>query len=172
MSASTSAVQQLITSTAQAYGVSPALALAVAQQESGFNQSAVGSSGEIGVFQLMPGTAAGLGVDPANLQQNVQGGVAYLAQLLSQFGGNTALALAAYNAGPGAASSGNIPASTQSYVSSVLANAGGSPVSDVSSDSTALADASSSPGDLDLTDPTTLLVLAGVGVLAWWMFSS
>ncbi|HVA01303.1 MAG TPA: lytic transglycosylase domain-containing protein [Terriglobia bacterium] len=121
-------IQQQIVNEANAQGVPSNYMLAIANQESGFNQAAVGSSGEIGVFQLMPGTAASLGVtNPADLSQNIYGGVAYFKQMLNQFGGNPALAAAAYNAGPGAVSSGNIPSSTQSYVSRFLAAVGLSP---------------------------------------------
>lgn len=121
----TSSVQSLITQTAAANGVDPALALAVANQESGFNQSAVSSSGAIGVFQLMPGTAAGLGVDPTDLASNIQGGIQYLAQMLNQFGQNVTLALAAYNAGPGNVNKyGGVPpfSETQNYVASITAS--------------------------------------------------
>lgn len=121
----TSSVQQQITNTANSLGVDPALALAIANQESGFKQSAIGSKGEIGVFQLMPGTAADLGVNPSDLSQNITGGITYLKQLLGMFGGNTSLAVAAYNAGPGNVSKGIIPASTQSYVSNILQAIGG-----------------------------------------------
>lgn len=120
---STADVKAQISATASAAGVPPSIALAVAQQESSFNQSARGAAGEIGVFQLMPGTAASLGVNPTDLTQNIQGGVNYLAQMYAQFG-DWPTALAAYNAGPGNVSKGIIPASTQSYVSSILANAG------------------------------------------------
>jgi Transglycosylase SLT domain len=140
-----STIPQLIIAAAQAQGVDPALALEVAQVESGMNQSAVSSAGAIGVFQLMRTTAAGLGVDPTDLQQNIQGGVRYLAMMLAQFGDPTA-ALAAYNWGPAnvqAAIAANgtdfsisaapgapsmpawlatAPAETQNYVTKILAN--------------------------------------------------
>lgn len=112
-------VQDLITATALRYGVDPALALSLAQRESQFQQSARGTSGEVGVFQLMPATAAGLQVDPYDLRQNVEGGIRYLAQQLARFG-DTGLALAAYNAGPGTVSGGVIPSSTRRYVSDIL----------------------------------------------------
>lgn len=118
-----STIQDQITATAIAKGVDPSLALAVANQESGFNQNAVSGAGAIGVFQLMPATAAGLGVDPNSLQGNIDGGVSYLAQLLNQYGGNQTLALAAYNAGPGnVAKYGGVPPfpETQNYVASIL----------------------------------------------------
>jgi soluble lytic murein transglycosylase-like protein len=122
----TSDIQNLITQYASAAGVPPAVALAVATQESGGNQYksngslVTGSSGEIGIFQLMPATAAQLGVDPTDANQNIQGGVSYLAQLYAQFG-DWKSAIAAYNAGPGRVASGNIPSSTQGYVASVTA---------------------------------------------------
>lgn len=112
-------IRSLIVATASKYGVPSTIALAVAQQESGYDQGAIGSSGEVGVFQLMPGTAAELGVDPYNLQQNINGGLAYLSQQYQTFG-SWDLALAAYNAGPGSVTAGRIPATTRSYVSSVL----------------------------------------------------
>ena len=75
LGSATSSIQSLITSVANQFGVPPSIALAVAQKESGFNQAAVGAAGELGVMQLMPATAAGLGVDPSDLTQNVTGGV-------------------------------------------------------------------------------------------------
>lgn len=124
---------QQIQASAQAVGLDPAIAVQVARQESGLNQDARGAAGEIGIFQLMPATAADLGVNPYDWIQNIQGGVRYLKQLLNQFQGNLAQALAAYNAGPGrvgnAVESGSgwfaqIPATTQSYVSKILAALG------------------------------------------------
>jgi soluble lytic murein transglycosylase-like protein len=122
-------IQDQITAAANSAGVPAWLALAIAQRESGFNNSAVGSSGEIGIFQLMPSTAAQLGVDPTDPTQNIAGGVAYIAQLLRTFGGDTQKAAAAFNCGPtcvaNAVSSGGagwaalIPSSTQSYVAAV-----------------------------------------------------
>ncbi len=114
-----SEIQSLIVGSASNYGVPPSIALAVAQQESGYDQGAIGSSGEVGVFQLMPGTAAELGVNPYNLSENVNGGLAYLSQQYQRFG-SWDMALAAYNAGPGRVASGNVPASTRSYVSNIL----------------------------------------------------
>ena len=112
-------VQDQIAAAALRYGVDPALALAVARQESGFNQAARGSSGEVGIFQLMPGTASDLGVNPYNEAQNIDGGVRYLSTQLSRFGSEE-MALAAYNCGPTCAASGAVPSSTQRYVQSVL----------------------------------------------------
>jgi cell wall-associated NlpC family hydrolase len=105
-------------------GVSPSLLAAVAWQESDFNASARSSAGALGIAQLMPATAAGLGVNALDPQQALVGAGKYLKDQLNTFGGNTSLALAAYNAGPGAVQRyGGIPpyAETQSYVKSVLA---------------------------------------------------
>src|SRR5579862_2620680 len=97
----TLSIDQMIRNTAVAAGVPPDLAVQVATQESGLNPDALGSKGELGLFQLMPSTAAQLGVaDPLDPIQNAQGGVAYLAELFNQFG-DWATALTAYNWGPG-----------------------------------------------------------------------
>lgn len=122
-------VQATITAAAAQYGVPASLALAVAQQESGFNQNAVSSAGAIGIFQLMPATAAQLGVNPYDVTQNIQGGVRYLGMLLSEFGDPTA-AVAAYDWGPGNVSKAisslgpnwlaSAPTETQNYVDSIL----------------------------------------------------
>jgi soluble lytic murein transglycosylase-like protein len=116
-----------ITAAAQANGLDPALLAGLIKQESGFNPSAGSGAGARGLTQLMPATAAGLGVsnvlDPV---QSINGGAKYLKQQLEAFGGDTVKALAAYNAGPGAVQRfGGIPpyAETQNYVRIVQANA-------------------------------------------------
>ena len=113
----------LIEAAARKYKVDPKLVAAVAEVESNGNQDAVSSVGAIGVMQLMPDTAASLGVDPYNKQQNIEGGAKYLRQMLDTFGGDLKKAVAAYNAGPGAVKDyGGVPPykETQNYVSKVL----------------------------------------------------
>lgn len=85
---------------ARELGIPEAIALAVAQFESGFNPNAISSAGAIGIMQLMPGTAESLGVDPYNWRENVQGGIRYLRTQFRTFG-NWQDAYAAYNFGPG-----------------------------------------------------------------------
>lgn len=101
-----------------------ALLTKLANQESGFKQSAVSPKGAIGVMQLMPQTAQELGVDPTDLEQNVRGGVRYWAKQLKFFNGDTKLATAAYNSGAGnVIKAGNqVPnfKETQNYVSSIV----------------------------------------------------
>ena len=116
-----------ITAAAKKYGLDPALLAGLVKQESGFDPNAGSPAGARGLTQLMPGTAAGLGVtnvlDPA---QSLDGGARYLRQQLDAFGGDVARALAAYNAGPGAVKRyGGVPpyAETQNYVRAVQANA-------------------------------------------------
>lgn len=113
-----------ITQAARAAGIPPALLAAVAWSESGFNAAATSKAGAVGLMQLMPRTAAGLGVDPHDPAQALAGGARYLAQQLTTFGGRSDLALAAYNAGPGAVRKyAGIPPypETQNYVKTVLA---------------------------------------------------
>ncbi len=108
---------------AAATGLSPGLLEAVARQESGFNPDAVSSAGAVGVMQLMPATAADLGVNPYNASENILGGARYLAELVNRFH-SVPLALAAYNAGPGAVEHyGGVPpfAQTANYVRSIMA---------------------------------------------------
>ncbi|HUA10046.1 MAG TPA: lytic transglycosylase domain-containing protein [Candidatus Acidoferrales bacterium] len=119
-------IDALVNENAQAQDVDPALIKAIIANESGFNANATSNVGAQGLMQLMPGTAAGLGVtdsyDPA---QNVAGGTKYIKGLLDRFGGDVRLAVAAYNAGPGAVEKyGGVPpyAETQNYVQNVLAS--------------------------------------------------
>jgi hypothetical protein len=107
---------------ASAAGIDPKLLAAVTWSESGFNPAAVSGAGAVGLTQLMPGTAAGLGVDPADPAQNLAGGARYLAGQLQRFG-RLDLALAAYNAGPSAVTkAGGVPPypETRAYVARVL----------------------------------------------------
>ena len=114
----------LIDRAARRYELDPSLLKAVIQQESGFDAGARSSAGAMGLMQLMPGTAASLGVtNPRDPEQNVDGGSRLLRQLLDRYGGRLDLALAAYNAGPGAVDKyGGIPpySETQEYVRNIL----------------------------------------------------
>jgi len=109
---------------AQNAGIDPALYEALIGQESSYNPNSVSGKGALGLAQLMPETAKSLGVtDPMDPDSNLRAGAKYLSQLLTQFG-KTDLALAAYNAGPGAVKrAGGIPpyAETQDYVRKILA---------------------------------------------------
>lgn len=123
-SARGASVRQHIQYAASRYGISSALVDAVAWQESRYNNNARSPVGAIGVMQLMPGTARQLGVvDPSNVHQNIMGGAAYLRAQLDRFGNNVPLALAAYNAGPGAVQKyGGIPPyrETRNYVRQIM----------------------------------------------------
>jgi soluble lytic murein transglycosylase-like protein len=116
-----------IDAAAASNGIDPALLKGLVSQESGFDPNARSGAGALGLTQLMPGTAAGLGVtNPLDPVQSLQGGAKYLRQQLDRFGGDEKLALAAYNAGPGAvARFGGVPpySETQNYVTSVLSKA-------------------------------------------------
>jgi soluble lytic murein transglycosylase-like protein len=116
-----------ITAAAKKHGIDPALLAGLVKQESNFNPTAGSPAGARGLTQLMPGTAAGLGVtDVLDPLQSLDGGAKYLRQQLDAFGGDVTRALAAYNAGPGAVQRyGGVPpyAETQNYVRIVQANA-------------------------------------------------
>jgi soluble lytic murein transglycosylase-like protein len=107
---------------ARRHGIPEDLFLRLVQQESGWNPRAISNKGAIGLAQLMPGTAAYLGVDPNDPVQNLQGGARYLREQYNTFG-DWRLALAAYNAGPGAVEQHNgIPPyrETQNYVQVIM----------------------------------------------------
>jgi soluble lytic murein transglycosylase-like protein len=112
-----------ITNAAIHHALSHELIAAVAWQESRMRQNAVSPRGARGVMQLMPATAQGLRVDAGDLSANVDGGAAYLAQMLDRFDGDIIKTLAAYNAGPEAVTRyGGVPPypETQAYVNAVL----------------------------------------------------
>ncbi|MGH9176251.1 MAG: lytic transglycosylase domain-containing protein, partial [Vicinamibacterales bacterium] len=95
----TTEYDELIEQHAQHHGLSPDLIRAVIQAESGFNPRAVSPKGAMGLMQLMPATARELGVlDPFHPGDNIRGGVSYLAGLMTRYGQDVELALAAYNA--------------------------------------------------------------------------
>mgnify|MGYP000980006911 FL=1 len=116
-------IDDAIVSAAAKHGLPADLLFAVAQAESDFDQSSVSSTGAKGIMQLMPDTVAALGVDADDMVQNIEGGARYLKQQLDDFGGNVEMALAAYNAGPGAVEKyKGVPpyTETQNYVAKIM----------------------------------------------------
>ena len=124
-------LDSMIQKYARIYGVDPGLVKAVMRHESGFNPQATSPKGAQGLMQLMPGTAALMGVQNAyDPEQNIAGGVGYLRHCLDRFQQNAALAVAAYNAGPErVAKAGAVPpiAETQSFVQNVMTTYTGQP---------------------------------------------
>ncbi|MDF2714733.1 MAG: lytic transglycosylase [Paenibacillus sp.] len=129
-----SAYDPIVEEASERHGVEPGLVKAVIHSESSFNPYAVSSSGAKGLMQLMDSTGSGMGVsDPFDPAQNIEGGTRYLSGLLRKYDGNEAVALAAYNAGPGRVDRLGIrtdadlkerlhllPRETQQYVGKVL----------------------------------------------------
>jgi soluble lytic murein transglycosylase-like protein len=154
-----------ITAAATKYGVDPALLAGLVKQESGFNPTARSSAGATGLTQLMPATARGLGVtDATDPVQALEGGAKYLRQQLDRFGGDERLALAAYNAGPGAVQKyGGVPpySETQHYVQVVLANRDAYAAAGLSAANASASIATSvSAGSTLAATPTTAAALA------------
>ena len=123
---STEDIKAKVTKAAKDVKLDPKLFHAVVSTESNYNPMAISQAGAIGLTQLMPKTAAGMGVNPANVDENLKGGGQYLQSLIKKYDGNVAKALAAYNAGPGRVDKGGpLPQETQDYVAKVLLKAGG-----------------------------------------------
>ena len=169
-----------IINTASSSGVDPRLALEVAMTESGLNQAAVSPAGAIGIFQLMPSTAAALGIDPHDPLQNIHGGIMLLGQLMGEFAGDLAKVLAGYNWGAGNTANAVIaygsdwlshaPAETQNYVAKITAaiaseyDVSVGPVpSNGSTGSTA------SPTGIPGGMPVGVMIVAGLALLTLYM---
>ncbi|HWE00672.1 MAG TPA: lytic transglycosylase domain-containing protein [Bryobacteraceae bacterium] len=178
-------VPQLIANAAGQYGVPPTIAMEVALTESSLNQTAVSPAGAVGIMQLMPATAAGLGVNPYDTTQNINGGMQYLAGLFAQFG-SWDQALGAYNWGPGNVQNAvsnygsswlsYAPAETQNYVSSILASSGQSytaaltPASVTAGAQNTVSSAIDSlSGIMQSVTPGTLVILAALALGTYFL---
>ena len=117
-------VDQLISSASRKWSIDPGLLRSVMRQESGFKACAVSTAGAMGLMQIMPDTADSLGLDdPYDPAKNVDAGAQYLKMMLNRYQGDTSMALAAYNAGPGRVDkSGGIPqiSETIQYITNIL----------------------------------------------------
>ena len=115
------ALKDVINECAEKYNIDQELIRAMIQVESGWNTDAVSNKGAQGLMQLMPRTAAMLGVtDPFDPVQNIEGGVRYISDLTDKYRGDIEKALAAYNAGPARVDSGNIPEVSKRYVRNIM----------------------------------------------------
>ncbi len=115
-------LKDVIDACAEKYNVDDELIRAMIQVESGWNTEAVSNKGAQGLMQLMPRTAAMLGVsNPFDPAQNIEGGVRYISDLTDKYRGDIEKALAAYNAGPARVDSGNIPEVSKRYVKNIMA---------------------------------------------------
>ena len=121
--ATTEEVKQNIIKQAKEMGVEPAIVLSIAKTESGFNQSAKGFGGHIGVFQLSHSTAKHMGLNPYDLDDNIKGGITYYKNMFEKFG-SMELAVAAYNSGPEAIRRNNntIPKHSQMFVNRIMSD--------------------------------------------------
>ena len=114
-------LKDIINECAEKYNIDQELIRAMIQVESGWNTDAVSNKGAQGLMQLMPRTAAMLGVnDPFDPVQNIEGGVRYISDLTDKYRGDIEKALAAYNAGPARVDSGNIPEVSRRYVKNIM----------------------------------------------------
>jgi hypothetical protein len=172
-------IQAKVRWAAQQQGVDPALALAMANQESSFNPDAISGKGAIGVMQLMPATAAQMKVDPSDVDQNIWGGVAYIKWLQSNYtGSDVEKTLWAYNAGPGAMQQGLMPKETENYISQITGDIGNWSAEGPTSPLTSVPADGSAAGTYDVAGlsipssvlPVLLLALAGIAV--WYMMGS
>lgn len=117
-------IKEQIVKCAAEMGVEPEMALSIAKHESGFCQEKRSKMGAVGVFQLMPSTARRIGYNPYHYKDNIKGGISYYKQMKNMFKSD-AVALAAYNAGPGTVKKyGGIPpyAETKKYVNTVMSH--------------------------------------------------
>ena len=114
-------LRNIIDECAQKYNIDSELIRAMIQVESGWDTQAVSNKGAQGLMQLMPRTAAMLGVrDPFDPAQNIEGGVRYISDLTDKYRGDIEKALAAYNAGPTKVDSGSIPDVSKRYVKNIM----------------------------------------------------